>query len=131
MNINYTHSHRRSDNRMMRAILLVAVEKITNPDATEEELLTLAGGILGVSPPTNPDAAVIAALKQTPADDYPPELQAARRAAFVAQVRERNNPLEARARQIEADLQDPFIDKETALTLLDELAEIITQEERN
>jgi hypothetical protein len=39
-----------------------------------------------IAPPLT-DAAIIAALKQIPADDYPPELQAARRAAFVARVR--------------------------------------------
>lgn len=41
------------------------------------------------------------------------------------------DPLEARAAEIEEALQDPFIDKATALELLDELGEIINQQERN
>jgi hypothetical protein len=38
----------------------------------------------------DPDAAIIDLIKQIPADDYPEELQAARRLRFVARVRERN-----------------------------------------
>jgi hypothetical protein len=45
--------------------------------------------------PTLTDAAVIAAIPQIPADDYPEELQAARRAAYVARVRERNSDPDA------------------------------------
>ena len=39
-----------------------------------------------------------------------------------------DNPLEARRNVIEEALRDPFMEKQTAFVLLDELSEIITQQ---
>ena len=56
------------------------------------------------------------------------ERLAARRAQFQAQIAERNaDVLRARREAIEEALRDPFMDKQTAFTLLDELAEISTK----
>jgi hypothetical protein len=66
--------------------------------------------------------ALFDALKRQPAE-YPQF--AARRAAFVAQIQERNNPLESRLAAIDAALGS-ITDMETVNNLLEEKAEILT-----
>jgi hypothetical protein len=57
--------------------------------------------------------------------NYPPELLAARRAAFVQQIHEHDNPLESRLAAIDNALGE-INDRETVNNLLEEKAEILT-----
>jgi hypothetical protein len=77
---------------------------------------------------------VIAALKQIPAAEYDPDLLSARRVEFLRQIEATNSEtvkgLRARLADIINELDDPFIERQRAYALLEEMESIETELEK-
>lgn len=101
---------RHGDNNMMCAILLVAVEKILNPEVTEEQLLSIARSILGEDELDEAADLPFDAIKQA---DAPYPMQAARREQFAASIRATNEADERLQRIRRKNDPDTFLEKHT------------------